>query len=316
MQTIGLKDRRLIRVGFVGFHRLFHPVWNNITMSLLHRYCLEVSEPRPDGPLDVVPDILFFSVYNKPHLDRRYDRCLKIFTCEENIRPPWSECSYAMTGDYDPSPCHLRLPIYVRVLRHLPDQECIKLKLLDRPNLTLVKDPATDWRAVAQSKTRFCAFVFSNECARERIRLFELLSRYKKVDSGGRVRNNLGYRVADKLTFLQDYKFTVAFENSAFPGYVSEKLVEPMVVNSLPIYWGSPRVDDDFDPASFVCANNRNLDDVVAEIVELDRDDDKYAQKLAVPWFHDNRPNRYCDADHLADFFAKILERNNPELVP
>jgi len=316
MQTIGLKDAPPVSVGFVGFHHLFHPVWNNVTLSLTDRFALRVSEPDQHGVLDVTPDVLFCSVYEKPHLHPRYDECLKVFTCEENIRTPWDECSYAMTGDYVESPSHLRLPIYVRVLRHLRDQDCIKNHLVPDPNLTLVKDLDTDWKKIVTSKTKFCCFVNSNGSARERIRLFELLSKYKRVDSGGAVLNNLGYRVSDKLPFIASYKFTIAFENSSYPGYVSEKLVEPMIVNSMPIYWGSSQVDDDFDVRSFVCANNRRLDDVVDEVVELDRDDDKLAAKLAVPWFHGNRQNHYCETSHLADFFEKIVRRHFPDLLP
>jgi len=312
VQLIGNIEAKPISIGFVGFHSSFNHVWNNITMSLTHRFQLKVSEPVPSPTdrdyLDIIPDILFFSVYEKPHLNSRYRKCLKIFTCEENIRPPWNECAFAMTGDYDDSPRHLRLPIYVRVLRHLKDQKCVREGLLPKANPTLVKDPTTDWSSVASSKTKFCNFVFSNPNARERLRLFELLSKYRRVDAGGPLRNNIGYRVKEKLPFISDYKFTIAYENSTFPGYVSEKLVEPMIVSSLPIYWGSPCVQDDFNPESFVWANGRSVDDVVAEIVALDRSPDKYAAKLATPWFASNLPNRYCSPDHVADFFQKIVE--------
>jgi hypothetical protein len=304
---IGMPGPGRIRIGFVGFHHSFNPIWNNVTHSIQHRFSLDVSEPGPDGHLQAIPDFLFFSVYQKRHLDPRYDKCTKIFTCEENIRPPWNECDYAMTGDYSDNPKHLRLPIYVRVLLHLPQQECVRLKLLSHPNLTLIKDPNTDWEMMLKTKHRFCNFVVSNGGAPERIRFYDLLSKYRKIDSGGSVRNNIGGRVADKMTFIEHYKFTISFENSSFPGYVSEKVVEPMIVNSLPIYWGCPRIDEDFDPRSLIVATGRKLEDVVDEVVELDRDDDKYAKKMRVPWFHENVQNRYCSIDYLADFLEGVF---------
>ena len=298
---------RKIRVGFVGFHALFNPIWNHITLSLIHRFALDVSVPGPDGHLENIPDFLFFSVYGHPHRDPRYDPCVKIFTCEENIRPPWGMCHYAMTGDYVNNPRHLRLPIYVRMLLHLPYQESIR-RLTD-PNLSLIKNPSTNWGSLLRSKTRFCNFVASNPNALRRIKFYELLSRYKQVDSGGRVGNNVGGPIEDKLTFIEPYKFTIAFENRSYPGYVSEKIVEPMVVNSIPIYWGNPRIADDFDPASFVVATNRRLEDVVEEVAELDRDDEKYLQKLRHPWFHGNSQNRYCPVDYVANFLGTVFER-------
>jgi alpha(1,3/1,4) fucosyltransferase len=197
-------------------------------------------------------------------------------------------------------------------LRHLQDQDCVRQGLLTDYNPTLVKDPSTDWQKVARSKARFCNFIFSNAHALERLRLFELLSKYRKVDAGGPLRNNVGYNVKHKLPFISDYKFTIAYENSSFPGYATEKLVEPMIVNSIPIYWGDPMVTADFNVESFVCANGRSVDDVVAEIVELDRNPDLYAAKLAQPWFDGNVQNRYFSLDYVADFFQKIVVTSLP----
>lgn len=315
---IGLANRPAVRIGFVGFHGSFNPVWNNITHSLVHRYSLDVSEPDSSGHLPVIPDVLFFSVFANAHLDRRYDRCRKgkVFTCEENIRPPWHECQYAMTGDYSNDPRHLRLPIYVRAIRHVQDQPFYAS--LREPCPTLIKNPTTDWKTVLARKTKFCNFVYSNEHWRDprssgesglelRIRFFELLSKYKRVDSGGKIQNNLGHQVQDKVPFLEPYKFTIAFENSSYPGYVSEKIVEPMFVHSIPIYWGSPEIDDDFNPQSLVIATGRRLSDVVDEVVALDSDDSAYLAKLEQPWFPDNVQNRYCPADYLADFLAEVF---------
>ena len=45
-----------------------------------------------------------------------------------------------------------------------------------------------------------------------------------------------------KLSLLARYKFTLAFENSRAAGYVTEKLFQPLIAGSLPIYWGAPDV--------------------------------------------------------------------------
>ena len=44
--------------------------------------------------------------------------------------------------------------------------------------------------------------------------------------------------------------FTIAFKNDSYPGYTTEKIYEPMYVNSLPIYSGNPLVYRDFNPAT------------------------------------------------------------------
>ena len=310
MNHIGraLKDNeKPIRIGFVGFHKAFNLMWNHISISLLPDFPIEIANTS-EGE---VPDYLFFSVFGSSHMNHLFDNCIKIFTCEENIRVPWSECDYALSSDrilYNPY--YKRLPIYTRFLRHH----------LDHTGETLIKSFRDDeLKSALARKSRFCNFVYSNGSAEERILFFEMLSKYKRVDSGGSVLNNLGgVRVGDKLAFLRDYKFTIAFENSRYPGYVSEKIVEPMASLSIPIYWGCRSIGEDFNAFSFVNANEPEGSDknelvhhfaqVIRKIIWLDTHDDDYLAMLAEPWFHDNQPNAYCKANYLTEFMNQVFE--------
>jgi hypothetical protein len=327
-----------IRVGLLGFFKHTNPRFNHLTTPLSRLFNIEVCLPDDSGHLHPIPDILFVSVFERegivpqyrfwPYLQSnpnetplslhpRYDGCTKVFTSDENLRVPWYECDYAITSDFLDDPRHIRLPIYVHLTLEIisSHSEAIKKKNLHIPNPELLKDPTQDWTAVLAKKTKFCNFVFTNPRPQERILFFKLLSKYKRIDSGGEVLNNLGHtieqdpdtRVLGKLAFLRDYKFTIAFENSVQPGYVTEKITEPMSMNSLPIYWGCSRIGEEFNKKSFVDATGRKFQDVVDEIVELDRNDNKYVEMLRQPWFHDNIPNKYCDPNYLCDFFEKIV---------
>ena len=79
---------------------------------------------------------------------------------------------------------------------------------------------------------------------------FDKLSTYKQVSSGGRFRNNIGGAVADKKAFQADHKFAIAFENTSYDGYCTEKLMEAFAAGTIPIYWGDPNVAKDFNPES------------------------------------------------------------------
>lgn len=46
----------------------------------------------------------------------------------------------------------------------------------------------------------------------------------------------------DLLKFNALYKFTLSIENSACDDYITEKLWRPLIVGSIPIYLGSPKV--------------------------------------------------------------------------
>ena len=78
------------------------------------------------------------------------------------------------------------------------------------------------------------------------------MSSKEKVDSGGKFLNNVGGPVTDKLSFIKDYKFVISFENSSYPGYTTEKILEPMLVNSIPVYWGNPLVYNDFNYRTYI----------------------------------------------------------------
>ena len=127
----------------------------------------------------------------------------------------------------------------------------------------------------------------SNPLCNTRNEFFRRLSQYKRVDSGGKLFNNVGGRVADKQAFLAECRFTIAFENESHPGYTSEKVAEPMLTDTIPIYWGDPLVGNDFDTRSFLSyhdtppgpglSRSAALDLLVDRVVAADRDPDVLA---------------------------------------
>ena len=120
--------------------------------------------------------------------------------------------------------------------------------------------------------------------------------------------NNVGGPVADKLQFVSQYKFNIAFENSCVRGYTTEKIMEPMTVNTLPIYWGNPLVCRDFNAASFVNVSDfASMEDAVQHIVDLDNDDTKYLQMLRVPKIIEPKIKEW--QENLLAFLSNIMEK-------
>ena len=69
-----------------------------------------------------------------------------------------------------------------------------------------------------------------------------------------------------------------------------------MSVNSIPIYWGSDFVNEDFNSESFINATNYEDDEeLIAEILDLETNKELYLEKLAEPWFKENKfQNMFC----------------------
>ncbi|MEQ1798592.1 MAG: glycosyltransferase family 10 [Lacibacter sp.] len=118
----------------------------------------------------------------------------------------------------------------------------------------------------------------------------------------------MGGPVADKRAFIKDYKFVISFENSTHPGYTTEKLIEPMLVNSIPVYWGNTEVGKDFNTDSFVHVNQyASYEKAIERIIELDKDEEQYLQMAAQPWFNNSRVPGELSNESLETFFDFIV---------
>ena len=51
----------------------------------------------------------------------------------------------------------------------------------------------------------------------------------------------------DKRAGLADFRFQVVIENSNMSTYFSEKLIDALLMGTVPVYWGPPAVSDFFN---------------------------------------------------------------------
>lgn len=274
--------KKKIKIDFSDFWGGFDKTNNYFYNLLKEEFDVEISS---------TPDFLFFSVFGNIH--QSYN-CKKIFYTGENVAPPLGYCQYSFSFDYIEDTRNYRLPHY---LLYDGYYELEKKKIIDE----------------MVSRRKFCNFVASNGNCQERNDFVSLLSQYKKVDCGGRWMNNIGYPVSDKRKFQSEYKFSIAFENNAYrpqhPGYTTEKIMEPMTVNSIPIYWGNPLINHEFNTKSFVNFYDfKNVDDMIQYIIELDTNDDKYLETLNEPWFVEGQIPDNNKLDNIKSFLYKIFE--------
>ena len=76
----------------------------------------------------------------------------------------------------------------------------------------------------------------------------------------------------------------------------------------MPIYWGNPIVDKDFNTKSFINYYDfKNEDDMIDYIIELDKDDNKYLEKLKESWFVDNIIPESNKIENIKSFLYKIF---------
>ncbi|MDQ7947329.1 MAG: glycosyltransferase family 10 [Pedobacter sp.] len=193
------------------------------------------------------PDFIIFGPYGDD-LPPPGDYVRIGYFCE-NITPDLDICEYAFGI---PSEREINDPKYKRIQWHGLNPNSLIKNLSDN-----------DIDEIISQKTKFCNFLYSNTVA-YREDFFRQLSKYKKIDAPGRSMNNMpsidtlyqGDIWDRKRAFLKEYKFTIAFENYAYPGYQTEKLYDAMLVNSLPIYCGDANIQEIFNPKSFLNARD------------------------------------------------------------
>lgn len=282
--------RKKIKIAFTDFWGGFE---NNPTgMTEFDNVLYKMLSEFYDIEISSEPDYLFYSVFGNNHY--RFKDCVKIFYTGENRRPNFDECNYSLSFDYMDDERNLRFPLSAITLYEGGKKDGFEKNI--------------DFDKIKSEKTEFCNFIFSNPNAGLRNLLFQELSKYKRVDAGGRVLNNIGYLVDDKLKFQSKYKFSIAFENSEYPGYTTEKLVHPKLVDSIPIYWGNPVVDKDWNTKSFINAYNfTNILDLVDFIKEVDNNDDLWYKMLMEP--HLNENSKDINWKSFIDFFEKIITK-------
>ncbi len=60
----------------------------------------------------------------------------------------------------------------------------------------------------------------------------------------------------EKVATLSNYRFALCFENTAFPGYVTEKIFDCFVAGCIPIYLGAPDIKNMVPAGSFIDARD------------------------------------------------------------
>lgn len=286
-------EKEVIKVKICSFWSKFNIEDNLLINTLKQRYNVVFSDE---------PDFLFYSVFGSEF--KNYSNCVKIFYTEENITPIFNDCDYAIGFDYiNFEDRYMRLPL---------DSQVLKPEIQNREGLS--DDLA---------KRKFCNFVYSNpdsgEGALIRIDFCKELAKYKHVDCPGKILNNMKNDIIKryddnwrkgKIEFINNYKFTIAFENSSSNGYTTEKLIQPFLANSIPIYWGNPEVVRDFNPKAFInCNDYKNFDEIIEKIKELDNNDELYLEMLKQPPMQIDY--KFDKQEQLEKFLFNIIEKGN-----
>ena len=246
------------------------------------------------------PDVLFYSIFgNNVH---SYAARRKVFYTGEAV-PHRTDADFNITFDAS-NAINTRMPLWVCCL----DETILKESLRRRQRTN--SDASCD----NIKREKFCSYIASHPGFDPRRNAFvQMLStKYKRVDCGGRDLNNIGITVplginaSGTIEHNKQYKFAVAFENRHYPGYVTEKIYDVYKSGCIPIYWGTPDVVKDFNPSTFINANDfPDFNALIDHIRRVDCDDELYASYFKEPILSDAWIQIFTDPTHA--FFRKLV---------
>lgn len=236
------------------------------------------------------PDYVIFNVFGCNHLNKTFQKSIKIAFFTENQNPDFNSVDYAIGNShiyfldrYFKRPYFLGLSF---------DFNNRYFKIIRRNALK------------SHKRKKFCAAVISNDFFTDKFRLkfIEELNKYKHVDMGGRYKNDVGY-IKDKIKFLSSYKFSIAMENTEGNGYLSEKIIHSFKSGTIPIYYGDYMADEFINPKSFILIRGKNdMSEKIEYIKKIDNNDELYEKMLRENVFIDN-------------YYKKKFEKEKKEFV-
>ena len=165
----------------------------------------------------------------------------------------------------------------------------------------------------SRPKTHFCNFIYSSKNikhagVKSRSKLCKEISKYKKVDCAAKAMNNTDelyelekrykkghpylpftesvVHIIAKYDYISKYKFTIAGENNSLPHYITEKIMMPLLVGSIPIYWGCKEINKYINPKAFInCNDYASFGEVVETVKQVDQDPQLYNEYITAPVF-------------------------------
>jgi hypothetical protein len=116
----------------------------------------------------------------------------------------------------------------------------------------------------------------------------------------------------DKIQTLSKYNFAIVFENTDYPGYITEKIFDVMMAGTIPLYWGGGAFTKECIPSEcYVDCRNRNAQDVYLEIKSYHFEKILNFRKAAIDFLKSNDAERFTRRYWAMAIVERLREQSN-----
>lgn len=225
----------MLRIYFADFWNGFNPEKSNIGYAIRQVFpeAIYLTEPTE-------VDMCVFSVFGNQHasIEARH----RISYQGEPGPSTIDSTDLAIGFDYPKNAKEFRCPIWKLGLYENHDYDVSRLVKYTQPRVSRWSHPPN---------TTPIGAVYSNPRG-FRCEVIPLLAQYGLCASYGNFYRTHLPTINDKEWLVQQHPFHLSFEALQREGYVSEKLKDALLNDSLPFYWGDRRgASEDFNPEAF-----------------------------------------------------------------
>lgn len=159
--------------------------------------------------------------------------------------------------------------------------------------------------------------IISNPRGKERTDFLNELEKHFKVYYAGMYKNNIGgalkpqYNASLYHTFVSKFKFIISMENSREDTYITEKLINGLLSNIIPVYWGSEKVHDYINKERFLNLKDINNTNEIIEKMKFLKNNPYEWLKMANENVFPNKENKLeRTIENIASDINCILSKN------
>jgi hypothetical protein len=255
----------------------------NIFLPILKKYYdVEINTSNPD--------IIIHSIYGGFKETPKY-KCKKILFLGENYRPQNYGSDFSIS--FDPhTDKNYQLPLW-------------QFYLILRPES---KEKLFQPRILPEKYDRFASFVVSNPSNFWRNGFYNqfTLQSFGKVHSYGRyltndnslIKESQGkyWRDAKNAFFEKNkHKYSIAFENNSYPYYNTEKIMDAFLGFSIPLYWGDPKIQDNWNSKAFINVLKVGQQKTIELVRKMEKDNQLFLDMFNEPVFTEEQKKRHIE---------------------
>lgn len=218
--------------------------------------------------------ILFESCFDGTAIPWRKWRATFFYSGESYALPNWRDYSVALWGeDHSQSKNIVSLPLYPLYLLDLgepPESSPHRSHVPPKDVLVMISNPGGATRN---------AF------------LEELTKSSLQITYAGKYKNNIGgpfphaFGSPEFAQFASQFKFIVTMENSQQSTYITEKVLQGLFAENIPVYWGAPRISDYINEKRILILNDAaSIKETIKRMCELAADPAQWLETVRQPW--------------------------------